>query len=94
MGFYWYAQQAGAAISKPGGPGPKPGELLAVAWIELGASTLKRFPNRELIDSRHYKLPYGRTMGYGAALYTNSAGDAPWIWKPEATNDYQLWRVK
>lgn len=94
MGFYWYAHEAGAQVSKPGQPGPNPGELLAIAGIELGGATLKRFPNRELIDSRHYKSPHGRTMGYGGAFYSNSCGDAPWMWNPETTNDYELWRIR
>lgn len=93
-GFYWYAREAGARVSVPGEPGPLSGELLAVGLVEGGGSTLKRFPNRELVDSRAYGSPHGRTMGYGGALYSNSCGDAPWIWKPEATNVYQLWRVK
>jgi 4-amino-4-deoxy-L-arabinose transferase-like glycosyltransferase len=93
-GFYWYAQEAGAKISKPGEPGPNPGELLAVGLIEGGGVTRDRFPNRELIDSRHYDSPHGRTMGYGACLYTNNCGGyAPWVWKPETTNVYELWRI-
>ena len=92
-GFYWYAQEAGAKISKPGEPGPNPGDLLAVGLMEGGDATLKRFPNRELIDSRSYDSPHGRTMGYGAGLYSNSFGNALWIWNPTSTNVYQLWRV-
>jgi hypothetical protein len=92
-GFYWYAQEAGARISKPGEPGPNPGELLAVGLMEGGGATLNRFPNRELIDSRSYASPHGRTMGYGAGLYSNSFGNALWVWDPTSTNVYQLWRV-
>lgn len=92
-GFYWYAQEAGARISKPGEPGPNPGDLLAVGLMEGGDATLKRFPNRELIDSRSYDSPHGRTMGYGAGLYSNSFGNALWVWNPRSTNVYQLWRV-
>jgi hypothetical protein len=93
-GFYWYAQEAGARISKPGQPGPNPGELLAVGLMEGGDATLKRFPNRELIASRHYDAPHGRTMGYGGGLYSNNIGRAPWVWNPKATNDYELWRIR
>lgn len=92
-GFYWYAQQAGARVSKPGQPGPNPGELLAVGLMEGGDAALKRFPNRELVDSRSYDSPHGRTMGYGAGLYSNYYGLLPWRWNPAATNEYQLWRV-
>ena len=93
-GFYWYAQEAGARISKPGEPGPNPGELLAVGLMEGGDSTLKRFPNRELIDSRTYTSRYGRTVGYGAGLYSNRFGYLPWRWNTVATNTYELWRIR
>jgi hypothetical protein len=93
-GFYWYAQEAGAEVSKPGERGPNPGELLVVGLIEGGGTTLKRFPNRELVESRHYNSPHGRTMEYGGAFYSNVFGDALWVWKPEATNDYEVWRIR
>jgi hypothetical protein len=92
-GFYWYAQEAGARVSKPGEPGPNPGELLAVGLLESGDVTRNRFPNRELVDSRHYGAPHGRTMGYHAGLYSNHFGRSLWIWAPETTNDYELWRI-
>jgi hypothetical protein len=92
-GIYWYAQRAGAKVSKPGEPGPNPGELLVVGLTEGGGECLKRFPNRELIDSRSYDSPHGRTMGYGAGLYSNAYGLLPWRWNPGATNVYQLWRI-
>ena len=92
-GFYWYAHEAGAQISKPGEPGPLPGDLLAVGLMEGGGATLNRFPNRELIDSRSYDSPHGRTMGFGAGLYSNSFGYVPWRWKPDARNVYELWRI-
>lgn len=92
-GFYWYAQEAGARVSKPGEPGPNPGELLAVGLLEGGNVTRSRFPNRELVDSRHYAAPHGRTMGYYGGLYSNRFGRALWVWSPETTNDYELWRI-
>lgn len=92
-GFYWYAQEAGAKISKPGESGPNPGELLAVGLMKGGGATLNRFPNRELIDSRSYDSPHGRTIGYGAGLYSNSYGYVPWQWNPAATNACELWRI-
>jgi hypothetical protein len=93
-GFYWYAHEAGARISKPGEPGPNPGELLAIGLMEGGGVTRDRFPNRELIDSRRYDSPHGRTMGYGAGLYSNNFGDSPWVWNPQATNVYEVWRIQ
>ena len=36
FGFYWYAQQAGAEVAQLGGPGPGPGQLLAVGISEYG----------------------------------------------------------
>jgi hypothetical protein len=92
-GFYWYAQESGARISKPGEAGPNPGELLAVGLMEGGGVIRDRFPNRELIDSRRYDSPHGRTQGYGGGLYSNLFGDVPWVWKPETTNVYELWRI-
>lgn len=92
-GFYWYAQEAGAVLSKPGEPGPNPGELLAVGLMEGGDITLNRFPHRELVEIRQYDSPHGRTMGYGAGLYSNSLGLLLWRWNPRATNTYELWRI-
>jgi hypothetical protein len=92
-GFYWYAQRAGAEVSQPGGPGPKPGQLLAVGIAESGDVTRNRFPNRVLVDRRRYNSPHGRTMLFGAGLYSNLAGNLLWVWNPAATNEYELWRV-
>jgi hypothetical protein len=92
-GFYWYALEAGASLSKPGELGPNPGDLLAVGTIEGADATLNRFPHRELIDERCYNSPHGRTVEYGAGLYSNLHGHVPWRWNPAATNDYQLWRI-
>jgi hypothetical protein len=93
-GFYWYAEQAGAKLAKPGEPGPQPGELLAIGLMENGDVVLKDFPNRELVESRSYDSPHGRTMGYGAGLYSNRFGLLPWRWNPRATNVYELWRIQ
>jgi hypothetical protein len=93
-GFYWYAQEAGATVSKPSERGPNPGDLLAVGLMEGGGATLNRFPHRELVDSRKYDSPHGRTMGFGAGLYSNSYGIVPWTWKPSAENVYELWRIQ
>jgi hypothetical protein len=93
-GFYWYAEQAGARISKPGESGPNPGELLAVALTEGGGATLSRFPHRKLVDTRVYDSPHGRTMEFGGGLYSNHSGNALWVWNPRATNTYELWRIE
>ena len=93
-GFYWYAQEAGAKFAKPDEAGPNPGDLLAVGLMEHGKVTRRRFPKRKLIDSRRYDAPHGRTMGYGAGLYSNFMGYSLWVWKPETTNDYELWRIE
>jgi hypothetical protein len=93
-GFYWYAQQAGAAVSKPGEAGPHAGELLAVGLAEGGGHTLNRFPHRKLIDARAYDSPHGRTMGFGGGLYSNFSGKALWVWSPQAVNVYELWRIE
>jgi hypothetical protein len=93
-GFYWYALKAGAQLSKPGVPGPLPGDLLAVGVMEGGSVTRDRFPNRELVATRTYDSPHGRTMGYGAGLYSNAFGRTLWVLNPLATNTYELWRVR
>jgi len=92
-GFYWYAQEAGARVTKPGERGPQPGDLLVVGLMEGADATLNRFPHRELMDERCYNSPHGRTVEYGAGLYSNLHGHVPWRWNPAATNDYQLWRI-
>ena len=92
-GFYWYAEKAGAIVSNPEVSTPGPGDLLAVGLMEGGDVLLKQFPNRELVDSRSYDSPHGRTMGYDAGLYSNRYGLLPWRWNPRATNTYELWRI-
>lgn len=92
-GFYWYAQEAGARVTKPGELGPQPGDLLVVGLMEGADATLNRFPHRELIDERCYDSPHGRTVEYGAGLYSNLHGHVPWRWNKAATNVYQLWRI-
>jgi hypothetical protein len=93
-GFYWYAQRAGAELSEPNGPGPKAGQLLAIGIAEGGGETRNRFPNRVLVDRRRYTSPHGRTMLFGAGLYSNMLGYVLWVWNPAATNEYELWRIQ
>jgi hypothetical protein len=93
-GYYWYAQRAGAEVSQPAGPGPKPGQLLAIGVAEGGDATRNRFPHRVLVDRRRYNSPHGRTMLFGAGLYSNIIGNALWVWNPAATNEYELWQIR
>ena len=93
-GFFWYAERAGAQISRPDQPGPRPGELLAVGLMESGNVTRDRFPRRVLVDLRRYRSEFGRTMGSGAGLYSNAYGSVLWVWDTNTTDDYELWRVQ
>lgn len=92
---YWYAPLAGAQLSVAGGIPPKPGDLLVVGLYEGGPVTLKRFPNRALVQSISHTYKFGRTMGDGIGLYSNYFG--PWLWglsDPNFGEDrYELWRV-
>jgi len=92
-GFYWYAEQAGAKVAKSGESSARPGDLLAIGLMENGDVVLKDYAKRELVDSRSYDSPRGRTMGFGAGLYSNRFGLLPWRWNPAATNEYQVWRI-
>jgi hypothetical protein len=80
-------------VTRPREAGPQPGDLLVVGLMEGADATLNRFPHRELIDERCYASPHGRTVLYGAGLYSNFHGHVPWRWNPTATNDYQLFRI-
>lgn len=93
-GLYWYAQKAGAKPYNPGESGPKQGELFAIGLAEGDWSALKHFPHRELVDARSYPSPHGRTVGSGGGLYTNYLGYSLWVWKPDVTDKYELWRIQ
>jgi hypothetical protein len=92
---YWYAPLAGATLSVAGGVQPNPGDLIVVGIFEGGAVTLKRFPNRTLIETIPHTYRFGRTMGNGIGLYTNGLG--PWLWGFGDSNSdmdrYELWRI-
>ncbi len=75
---YWYAPLAGAKLTYPGGPQPKPGDLLVDDVFAGGDVSLARFPHRTLVETIHYKYRFGRTMGAGIGLYSNGWGY--WIW--------------
>ncbi len=83
-GFYRCAQEAGATIANPTKRGQR---------MEGGAVTHNRFPMRDLIDSRHSRLPHRRTMGHGGGPYGHPVGLPVLVWKPETTIDCELWRI-
>ena len=90
---YWYAPLAGAKLTFPGGPQPKPGDLLVVGRLEAEDMSLSLFPHRTLVGEVTHKYRFGRTMGAGIGLYSNMAGD--WLWGFGDTPDdrYELWRI-
>jgi hypothetical protein len=92
---YWYAPLAGAALTFPGGPQPRPGDLLVVGLYEGGDRTLALFPHRTLVDAISHNYRFGRTSGPGIGLYTNFEGSAFWLWGfGESPDDrYELWRI-
>lgn len=90
---YWYAPLAGAHLTFPGGPQPKPGDLLVVGRFELEDIPLKRFPRRTLVDAVTHKYRFGRTMGVGVGLYTNLMGYWLWGFGDGESDRYELWRI-
>jgi hypothetical protein len=90
---YWYAPKAGARLSFPGGPQPKPGDLLAVGLSE-GGFVMQRFPNRTLVASLACTYSFGRTMGAGKGLYSNRVGIWPWGFGSSEFDRYELWRIE
>jgi hypothetical protein len=89
----WYAPLAGAARSVPGGPQPQPGDLLVVGLYEGGATTLRRFPHRTLVESVSHTYRFGRTMGGGMGLYSNTVGNWLWGFGDSDRDRYELWRI-
>jgi hypothetical protein len=90
---YWYAGLAGAQLVIPGADEPARGDLLAIGIREDGGDTLKRYPNRTLVQSIHHRYGFGRTMWHGAGLYSNRAG--PWLlaFGDDEDDRYELWRI-
>jgi hypothetical protein len=82
---YWYAPQAGAALTFPDGPQPKPGDLLVVGLFGGGGahSPLERFPHRTLVEAISQNHRFGR-------IYNGI-----WMWGfGDSENDrYELWRI-
>jgi hypothetical protein len=90
---YWYAPLAGAKLTYPGGPQPKPGDLLVVDVIAGGNDSLTRFPHRTLVETIHHKYRFGRTMGAGIGLYSDITGFWLWGFGESPDDRYELWRV-
>lgn len=91
---YWYAPLAGAALTVPGGPQPKPGDLLVVDVLSgLGHPPSERFANRTLVDSISHQYKFGRTMGAGVGLYANGSGYWLWGFGDSGRDRYELWRI-
>ena len=78
---YWYAFFAGARTAHSGGPGTKTGTLLIVETELTGNRFAGAFPDRTLIDETFDRYRFGRTMGSGIGLYSNTSGDlAVGVW--------------
>ena len=91
---YWYAPLAGATLTFPGGPQPKPGDLLVVdEFAALGTSPLVRFPHRTLVETIQHKYRFGRTMGVGIGLYSNRIGFWLWGFGESEKDRFELWRI-
>lgn len=91
---YWYAPLAGATLTYPGGPQPKPGDLLvsdAFAW-EAHPPQM-RFPHRTLVETITHKYRFGRTMGAGMGLYSNGSGLWLWGFGDSGKDRFELWRI-
>jgi hypothetical protein len=93
---YWYAPLDGATLTYPGGPQPKPGDLLVVDVFADSAGAhwpLGRFPHRTLVDAVVHKYSFGRTMGAGMGLYSNSFGFWLWGFGESDKDRFELWRI-
>jgi hypothetical protein len=89
---YWYAPLAGAQLVIPGVREPEQGDLVVTGVVEAGTAFLEKFPNRKLVQALTHHYHFGRTMGAGASLYTNS-GDIKWLWtfRNGEGGRYELW---
>jgi len=92
---FWYAPLDGASLTYPGGPQPKPGDLVVVDVFGAGAGDrqLERFPRRTFVEAVTHTYRFGRTMGPGVGLYTNTYGF--WLWGFSESEDdrFELWRI-
>ena len=89
---YWYAPLAGATLTFPGGPQPKPGDLLVLDVLADGnLSPLKRFPHRTFVAAVSHNYRFGRTVGAEiGGLYSGL-----WLWGLDnrLEDRYELWRI-
>ncbi|MGA8630454.1 MAG: hypothetical protein WB573_08920 [Terracidiphilus sp.] len=91
---YWYAPLDGATLTFPGGPQPKPGDLLVVdVYAAVTQSPLARFPHRTLVEVLPHKYQFGRTMGAGKGLYSNGSGIWMWGFGQDDKDRFELWRI-
>ncbi len=93
---YWYAPLDGATLTFPGGPQPKPGDLLVTDVYADAAGVhapLARFPHRTLVEVIHHKYRFGRTMGAGKGLYSNGSGFWMWGFGQDDKDRFELWRI-
>jgi hypothetical protein len=90
---YWYAPLAGATLTFPGGPQPKPGDLLVVDRFTDREYPLARFPHRTLVEAISHRYRFGRTMGSGMGLYSNGSGHWLWGFGESEYDRFELWRI-
>jgi 4-amino-4-deoxy-L-arabinose transferase-like glycosyltransferase len=91
---YWYAPLAGAALTYPDGPQPKPGDLIVLDVLAAGKLTpLERFPHRTLVQTIVHRYRFGRTMGAGKGLYANGFGFWMWGLGDSPDDRFELWRI-
>lgn len=87
---FWYAPTDGAKLTYPGGPQPKPGDLLVVDVLGGGVSApLSRFPHRTLVETISHKYRWGRMSVSGVGPYTNGYGG----FGDSTRNRFELWRI-
>jgi len=91
---YWYAPLAGATLTFPGGPQPKPGDLLVVDGLTGAKQSLAPFPHRTLVEETTHQYRFGRTMGGGAGLYSNIFGVWMWTIGTSDADRFELWRIE
>ena len=84
---YWYAPLAGATLTFPAGPQPKPGDLLVIDVMADGNhSPLSRFSHRTLVETLSHNYRLGRTVGAEiGGLYSGSLASGVWtiVWKTD-----------